>query len=83
MITEWELALQAQMLETLRVVHDGGATSGAVHHPNPERTPIAQFTLSVVKVRETGYEADEVEIELFPESAFAGSNLLCTPRSAS
>ncbi|WP_129788295.1 DUF3039 domain-containing protein [Promicromonospora panici] len=76
MITEWELVLQSQMLEALRVVHDGGATSGVIRHPRHEKAPIAQFALSVARIRDDGYEADEIELELSPESAFAGSNLL-------
>jgi hypothetical protein len=76
MVTEWELALQSQAWEALGAVHEGGAMSGVIDHPNPERAPIARFTLSVVKVREADYEADEVEIELSPERAFAGSNVL-------
>jgi len=76
MITQWELALQSQMLAALRLVHDGGATGGVIRHLYPGRVPIAQFTLSVAQVRDGDYEADEVELELSPEPAFAGSSLL-------
>lgn len=76
LITEWELALQSQMLDAMRVVQRGGTTGGAIHHVSTEMPPIGRFTVSVAQVRDDDYEADELELELFPEPAFAGSNLL-------
>ena len=74
--TEWELAVQRAVLEALRVVHAGGTHRIEVSHPVPGRSHFASVDLTVAAVREDGYEADEIELEVIPERRYAGSALL-------
>jgi hypothetical protein len=46
-----------------------------VQHPCPNWGLLAQLTLVVTPVRQSDYEADEIELEIVPASGFAGSNL--------
>src|SRR5271155_1337980 len=73
--TEWELGIQGQVLEALRVVQSGGSTQLAIYNPVPDNGLLAQITLVVTEVREDGYEADEIETQIVPVSSCAGSYL--------
>jgi Protein of unknown function (DUF3039) len=75
LITEWELAIQKQVLDALRHVHAGGSTRFVVEHPVPNQGPLARLTLVVTPVREPAYEADEIEVEIVPITSYAGSHL--------
>lgn len=75
LLTSWELAVQAQLLDALRAVHSGGSMRIEVEHPHPDRGTLAHLTLVVTPVRESGYEADEIQLEIVPDAGFAGSDL--------
>jgi hypothetical protein len=75
LITEWELGIQEQILEALRVVQLGGSTQFAIQHPAPANGLLAQITLVVTEVREDGYDSDEIEAQILPVSSYAGSHL--------
>lgn len=75
LLTSWELSVQAQMLDALRAVHSGGSIRVEVAHPYPDKGLLAQLTFVVTPVRESGYEADEIELEIVPAAGFVGSNL--------
>lgn len=74
--TEWELKTQASVLDALRAVHGGGTRRMDVSHPVPGNGQLARIDLTVTAVREDGYAADEVLVEVVPETRHAGSNLL-------
>lgn len=74
--TEWELTVQRQILDALRVVHAGGTHRIEVTHPVPSKGKLAEIDLTVAAVREDGYEADEIDLEIIPSKGHAGSNLL-------
>lgn len=74
--TVWELRTQADVLDALRVIHAGGSRRIAVNHPVPGRGSLARIDLTVDLVRDKGYEADEVMVEVVPEKQYAGSELL-------
>lgn len=75
LLTEWELDLQAQVLAALREVDRGGSTRFDVTHPIADQGPMATLNLEVAAVRESGYEADEIELEIAVAPRFAGSQL--------
>lgn len=66
LVTTWELNVQAQVLDALRAVHAGGSTRFEVAHPIHDQGLLATLTLDVTPVREPGYDADEIELEVFP-----------------
>jgi Protein of unknown function (DUF3039) len=74
--TEWELETQQAVLDALRVVHVGGSQRIDISHPVPDKGAFAHIDLTVAAVREDGYEADEVLVEIVPETQYAGSALL-------
>lgn len=75
-LTEWELEIQQQLVGALREVHRGGETSFRLCHPASQQRPMATVTITVVAVRVDGYEADEIVVDIVPESRHAGSQLL-------
>lgn len=75
LVTEWELATQEHVLEALRRVHMGGSTRFVVDHPRPGEGPLAHLTLVVTPVREPGYDADEIEVEIVPVTSYTGGHL--------
>jgi hypothetical protein len=74
--TEWELKIQRAVLDALRAVQTGGSRRIEVEHPVPDQGLFAQIDLTITPVREDGYEADEVVVEIHPGSRYAGSALL-------
>jgi hypothetical protein len=74
--TEWELAVQRQVLSALEAVQSGGTSRIEVSHPIPTQGHFATVDITVTEVREDGYDADEVFVEIVPEKRFAGSELL-------
>ena len=68
--------MQRRVLEALRMVHTGGTHRIKISHPVLKQGPFAHIDLTVAPVREDGYEADEVELEIVPEARYAGSALL-------
>ena len=75
LITGWELCVQELTLVALRKIHSGGSTRIVIPHPIPEQGALAEVTLNVAQVRESGYEADEIEAEIAPSSKYASSDL--------
>ena len=75
LITRWELAVQKQALDLLREVHAGGTARTEVQHPAPGKGSLAQLVLTVNPVREPGYDADEIYLELVPLPSYIGSHL--------
>ena len=75
LLTLWELSVQDQLLEALRAIHAGGTQQVEIAHPIT-RDAVATLTITVTLVREPDYAADEVDLELTPTRAHAGSNLL-------
>lgn len=74
--TTWELATQRSVLDVLSAVNEGGSRRFDVPHPVPGHGRLAQVEITVALVREAGYDADEVLVEVLPESTHAGSVLL-------
>lgn len=74
--TQWELETQKLLLETLRLIGAGGSRRISIDHPVPNQGKFAVVDLTVAPVRDEGYEADEMVVEIIPESRYAGSNLL-------
>ncbi len=74
--TEWELGVQRLVLSALREVHAGGTRRVAIEHPVPGNGTFANVDLTVAAVRDDGYEADEVGLEITPADRYAGSALL-------
>jgi hypothetical protein len=74
--TEWELEVQRQVMDALRVVQVGGTHRIKVNHPIPTKGELAEIDVHVEPVRDDGYEADEIVIETIPARGYAGSNLL-------
>lgn len=75
LLTEWELGVQDQVLNALREVQTGGSIRFEVRHPLPDKGLLATVTLNVVAVRESGYEADEIDLEITPVPTHAGTHL--------
>ncbi|MDX2970867.1 DUF3039 domain-containing protein [Kribbella solani] len=76
LLTEWELGVQRQVFEALRAVEAGGNHRSAITHPVRTRGTLAELDLSVVAVREDGYEADEIVLEVIPAPGCVGTELL-------
>lgn len=74
--TEWELDVQRAIRDALREVHSGGTHRIEVDHPISTEGALAHIDLSITAVREDGYEADEIVLEITPSRQYAGSNLL-------
>lgn len=74
--TEWELEVQALLLDALRVIHAGGTHRIDIGHPVPGKGAFARIDLTVAAVRDDEYEADEVELAIVPDDRYAGSALL-------
>ena len=63
------------VLSALREVCNGGESRFELQHPASQLGLMATVTIAVGKVREDGYEADEIDVDIVPESRHAGSNL--------
>ncbi|WP_158716447.1 DUF3039 domain-containing protein [Blastococcus sp. Marseille-P5729] len=79
--TEWELRVQRRVGEALQTVQDGGEASFTIEHPLADRfaaheRTIAAVTMTVTPVREDGYHADEISVDVEPTSRWASSALL-------
>ena len=74
--TDWELVIQRQILDSLRDIHDGGTCRIHIDHPVPGQGDFAYVDLSIAPVREDGYEADEVELDIVPRHSYIGTALL-------
>ncbi len=75
LLMEWELRVQGEMLGALEEVHEGGLVRIDVNHPLAKKGRVAEIHIEVVQVRESDYEADEIVVEILPETAFVGGNL--------
>jgi hypothetical protein len=75
LLTEAELAIQQQVLAALREVHAGGSTAFTVNHPAPGKGIFAEIRLCITPIRESGYSAEEVEVEVLPAASYRGSQL--------
>lgn len=74
--TEWELQTQGAVLEALKVIHAGGSQRIDVNHPVPAQGPLACIDITVTAVRDESYDADEILVDITPQSKHAGSALL-------
>lgn len=74
--TEWELEVQRLVLTALGEINAGGTHRITVDHPVPGGGTFAHVDFCMTPVRDDGYEADEIELEIVPASRFAGSALL-------
>ena len=74
--TEWELKTQRAVLDALRDIHAGGSRRIDVSHLVPTAGRLAHINFTVVAVREDDFEADEILVEIAPESKHAGCALL-------
>lgn len=73
--TAWHLHTQEQVLGALREIHTGGSARIEIQHPVPDEGGFAQVTIEVVPIRDDGYEADEIEVEIAIMPKYAGSHL--------
>jgi len=78
LLTTWELAVQRQILGALREVHSGGSARIDIPHPQPGQGRLALLTLAVTPVRDPGYEADEIELEVAAAPTYASTSLSWT-----
>ena len=76
LVTTWELMVQAEILGALRPISTAGSAGFTIPHPVADRGPLATLTLTVTRVREPGYAADELELEVAPIAAYRMSNLM-------
>lgn len=74
--TEWELEVQRLVRSALAEIHAGGTRRIKVDHPVPGNGTFAKVDLTVAAVRDDGYEADEIDLEIVPTDRWAGSALL-------
>lgn len=74
-LTNWELAIQLLATDALRSVQSGGTTDFTIDHPNPSMGRLAEVTLSITTVRESGMDRDEVFVEITPTPKFVASDL--------
>lgn len=75
LLTEWELNIQRQAAGALREVSSGGEVRFELQHPAHQFGLMAIVTISVVAVREEGYQADEIVADIVPVPRDAGSDL--------
>jgi hypothetical protein len=75
LLTEWELATQAQILSALREVQDGGYIRFEIPHPMSTEGLLATLILQVTSVREHDYDADETELEISSAPGYVGTDL--------
>jgi len=73
--TEWELRSQESVFRALQDVHQGGTRRIQIAHPVPDVGRFATVDLTVTAVREDGYDADEILVEVIPEKQYAGTEL--------
>lgn len=76
LLTTWELQIQRHVYDALNQIICGGTAEIPIDHPLPGNNPVATLILTIAIVREDGYEADEVELEVIAASQWEGSNLL-------
>lgn len=74
--TTWEFNIQRQIRDLLNEIQAGGSRKFSIQHPVANQDLMAQLELDIVPVREDGYEADEVLLEITPHNRFAGTNLM-------
>ncbi|MGC4940136.1 DUF3039 domain-containing protein [Kribbella sp. DT2] len=74
--TDWELSVQRQVLDALQAVQAGGTRRFEISHPVVKEEKLAEIDLAVTAVRDDGYEADEIDLEIIPCKGHAGSGLL-------
>lgn len=75
MLSCWEMTIQQQLLEALQVVHVGGETRLVVPHPHQDQGQLAGVKITLTKIREPQYQADEVLVEVEINNKFKGSKL--------
>lgn len=75
LMTEWELTVQRQVRDALKQIHAGGSVRFDVAHPVAGQTPIATLAIEIAPVREEGYAADEIEVEMLTEKRYLGGDL--------
>lgn len=74
--TEWELEVQRAIRDAICEVHSGGTRRIEISHPIFTQGSLALVDLSITVVRDNGYEADEIDLEILPSRRYAGSDLL-------
>jgi len=74
-LLEWELGIQAALLEALRAALAGSISKGSIWHPT-SGAKIVDFKLEIVHFTQPDYHVDEVEFDFNPEKTFAGSDIL-------
>ena len=75
LLTEWELSVQRAILGKLRTVAGGGSARLVVSHPLAAKGILAELTIEVTPVRDSDYEADEIQLTVETEAQFKGSDL--------
>lgn len=76
MVTRWELDVQRKLLETLRQTHTGGSARLEIAHPILTHQRLATLDLTIARVVEEGYRADEIVLEVIGHHDYVGSSLL-------
>jgi hypothetical protein len=76
LVTVWELDIQKRLLDTLRRIHSGGTARIDIPHPVRAGEKVCVADIEVVQVRDEGYQADEITLEILAERAYAGSDLV-------
>lgn len=76
--TEWEIEIQREVMYALEGIHEGGEWRVDIRHPVQGEGRLALVDITVTPIREAGYKADEIVVEILPEYSSAGSELLWT-----
>lgn len=75
-LTQWELAVQRDLTTALRLILGGDTARVEVPHPIHTSTPLAVLEITLARVDEDDYQADEIAVEVLPSQRFIGSNLI-------
>lgn len=62
-LLEWELSIQADVLDALGDLVDGGAATFVVHHPHKASEEVAEITIEVAQIR-SGIPVDDIVVEV-------------------
>ena len=76
LMTEWELETQRRVSHALNQACTGENAWFELSHPVSTLGQMAHVSIAVVEVKEDGYEADEIVVDIIPTPRHAGSDML-------
>lgn len=75
LLTQWELDVQSLICDALSSICSGGTVRVPVPHPISSRGNLAEVTLQVAPIRDSDYQADEVEVTIDSVTSARGGDL--------